>query len=237
MRGNDYDGTLVAVEGIDGAGKSTLVEALDDIDFDAEVVTTKEPTAFRTGEWVYESLSDESASAVEDFMLFCADRRRHVDWIEDQLEKGKVVITDRYADSTRAYQTHRVADETGMSYDEARYWMGVIFEPWNLEPDLVLYIDIPVDVAVDRCDMDDKYEKRENLEKVKKAYDEMFSNCDPSCRVIDGTMAKIAVTQAASNAIRGKIHGEDDTDSAVGADGRGRTYADAVGSREGDGST
>lgn len=223
--GNDYPGFLVAVEGIDGAGKSTVVDTLGDVveEMDHEAVITKEPTDMWTGDAVYDALTDDDMPATADFAMFVADRVKHVDErIVPALEDGKVVITDRYAGSTRAYQTHRIADENDMSYDEARRWMEDMFDPWNVEPDLTIYIDIDVDTAMERCGQEDKYEKRENLETVKSAYDDMYGSCDPGVRVLDGTRARAAVTRKAGNAIRALLHEPSDLD------GSGKTYADAA---------
>lgn len=222
-KGNDYDGLLVAVEGIDGAGKSTVVEALGDVveEMGGEPVLTKEPTDMWTGEQVYRALKDDDMPAVADFSMFVADRVKHVEQrIEPALKEGKVVITDRYADSTRAYQTHRVADEMGLTYQEARRWMEGVFEPWNVEPDLTIYIDIPVDVAMERCGHEDKYERRENLVQVRDAYETMYDSCDPGVRILDGTQSKIAVRKRAANSIRAQLYEPTSYD--------GKTYAEAV---------
>lgn len=236
-KGNNYDGQLIAIEGLDGAGKSTAVEAIEAWSAsrpDVEVVLSKEPTPMWTGERVYEALEMETDS-VTDFLLFCADRREHVLKIERHLERGAIVVTDRYADSTRAYQTHRVAEALDMSYDEARRYIDEIMEPWSIESDLVFYIDIDVDTALDRCDREDKFETRKNLERVKEAYTQMYSHCDPGCRIVDGTMSKAHVRHQAVNAVKSVVTDANrDSDSRGGANrGRG-TYVDAVGSREGE---
>lgn len=248
-----YDGTLIAVEGLDGSGKSTVVEGIEHWadDEGVDLVTTAEPTDFQTGDWLYEALGDEEGSALTDFMLFCADRRRHVQRrVKPVLDRGGVVVTDRYADSTRAYQTHQIAAETDMSYDEARDWMETVFDPsrlssvdeaeapseskgWNVEPDIVIYIDVPVDIALDRCDTDDKFERRKNLERAKEAYDDMYSICDPSVRIIDGTQSISAVRHKAINTVKAQLHEPDSTHSRERAESRERTYADALGREPG----
>lgn len=236
--GNDYPGVLIAAEGLDGAGKSSVVEAIDawsDSRPDVEVVLSKEPTDMWTGERVYDALQKDTDAAT-DFLLFCADRREHIEKrVEPALERGAIVVTDRYADSTRAYQTHRVAEALDMSYDEARRYIDEIMEPWSIESDLVFYIDIDVDTALDRCDREDKFETRKNLERVKEAYTQMYSHCDPGCRIVDGTMSRAHVRHQAVNAVKSVVTDANrDSDSRGGANrGRG-TYVDAVGSREGE---
>jgi dTMP kinase len=226
-RGNGYDGTLIAVEGIDGCGKSTVVRGIaawaDEAD--REVVVSKEPTDLWTGEQVYRALKDDDTPPLADFSLFVADRVKHVhERIEPALKAGKVVVTDRYADSTRAYQTHRIAEQMDMEYREARQWMEDVFGPWNIEADITIYIDIPVDTAMERCGVDDKYERRDNLEQVKEAYDRMYDRCDGAVRVIDGLRSKSAVRHTAINTVKTALRGDD-----IDYGEPGQTYADAIG--------
>lgn len=233
---SDYPGTLIAVEGLDGAGKSTAVEGIEHFaeDQDIGLLTTHEPTDMWTGDRVYDALQRDTDAAT-DFILFCADRREHIEKrVEPALEDGKVVVSDRYADSTRAYQTHRVAEALALSYDEARRYIDDMMEPWSIEPDLTIYINVDVDTALDRCDREDKFETRKNLETVREAYLDMYNHCDPDCRIIDGTMSQSYVRHQALNAVKAITHDEPDSDSRGGTDSGGRTYADAVGAREGE---
>lgn len=223
--GNEYRGTLIAVEGIDGSGKSTVVDGIERWaeSVDETVVTSQEPTDLWTGEQVYRALGDESTPPLADFHLFVADRVKHVhERIRPILFEGNVVVTDRYADSTRAYQTHRIATQTDMEYDEARDWMETVFAPFNIEADVTMYVDIPVETALGRCDEADKYEKRENLERVKAAYDEMYDSCDPTVRIIDGTQSMSAVQHIAINTVKAQLHDDDVTAEEL------QTYADGV---------
>ena len=174
---NHFEGTFITIEGIDGAGKSTIADALAD-EFGA--VTTKEPSNHWTGEQVYRALSDDESPPLTDFFLFMADRVYHIEkTIVPALQDGEMVISDRYADSTRAYQREQLTakrSEGGVSVntDAARRYIEQVMKPWNLEPDLVLYIDISADTSMERCDQADKYETRENIELVRANYEETF---------------------------------------------------------------
>jgi dTMP kinase len=237
MRGNDYPGKLVVCEGLDGAGKSSAVEAIERWSTsrpDIEVVTSAEPTPMWTGDTVYEAL-EKDTDAATDFFLFCADRREHTLKIARNLRAGNIVVTDRYVDSTRAYQTHRVADALDMSYDDARRYVDEIMLPWTIEPDLTFYVDISVDTALERCDRADKFETRKNLERVKEAYTEMYSHCEPSHRIVNGEVSESYTRHQAVNAVKSVVTDANrNTDSRKRTDGERRTYADAVGSREGE---
>ncbi|MFE1771683.1 dTMP kinase [Streptomyces sp. NPDC059008] len=103
-------GFFIALEGGDGAGKSTQVEALAEWirAKGHEVVVTREPGATAIGKRLRSIILDVSTSGLSDraeALMFAADRAEHVDSvIRPALERGAVVITDRYIDSSVAYQ-------------------------------------------------------------------------------------------------------------------------------------
>ncbi|MEJ8649634.1 dTMP kinase [Streptomyces sp. MS1.AVA.3] len=103
-------GFFIALEGGDGAGKSTQVEALAEWirGKGHEVVVTREPGATSIGKRLRSIILDVSTSGLSDraeALMFAADRAEHVDSvIRPALERGAVVITDRYTDSSVAYQ-------------------------------------------------------------------------------------------------------------------------------------
>jgi dTMP kinase len=103
-----------------------------------------------------------------------SDRRDHIERrVRPADETGKLVISDRYADSTRAYQPVALSGE-GNPFDsqwEAKFFIEQTMSFWNYEPDLTLYLDISVDTALERADCSEKYEKRQFLEQVKQNYD------------------------------------------------------------------
>ncbi|MFI9051718.1 dTMP kinase [Streptomyces sp. NPDC053427] len=116
LRGSDpaqtpaATGFFIALEGGDGAGKSTQVEALAEWirAKGHEVVVTREPGATAIGKRLRSIILDVSTSGLSDraeALMFAADRAEHVDSvIRPALERGAIVITDRYIDSSVAYQ-------------------------------------------------------------------------------------------------------------------------------------
>ncbi|PLS26784.1 thymidylate kinase [Bifidobacterium anseris] len=102
-------GLFVSFEGVDGAGKTTQVDRLADYwrAQGREVVVTREPGGTQLGVEIRRLLlhGDEPIAARAEALLFAADRAQHVaETIRPALDRGAIVITDRYLDSSLAYQ-------------------------------------------------------------------------------------------------------------------------------------
>ncbi len=156
-------GKFIVLEGLDGAGIRTqavlLAKYLDSKGF--KVFTTKEPTAgilgglskaALNGEW---SLSDRALQ-----LLFCADRAHHLDTeIEPRLEKGKIVISDRYIFSTLAY---------GFASKINYKWLRAINLSFR-KPDLGIVVDIkPTTSMLRTSEAPQSLQLFDNLEKIQK---------------------------------------------------------------------
>lgn len=106
---NGLKGVFISFEGIDGVGKTTQVEALRDFlqARGLEVVVTREPGGTQLGKQLRDILLHGGAiSARAEALLFAADRAQHAaQIIIPALQRGAVVITDRYIDSSLAYQS------------------------------------------------------------------------------------------------------------------------------------
>lgn len=144
-------GTFITFEGGEGAGKSTQVLRLAARLRDAgrEVVTTREPGGAPGAEQIRELLVTGNAdrwTPMSEALLNYAARQEHLTHtVRPALAKGAWVISDRFADSTRAYQG--IAHELGLDTVEAldRVVVGAT------QPDLTIIFDMPVDVGLARA--------------------------------------------------------------------------------------
>lgn len=138
---------FVTFEGIDGSGKTTVsrlvFEALRDRG--ERVHLTAEPTESWLGQAVRRSYVDDVGPLAESF-LFLADRASHVAEIRGRLAAGDIVLCDRYAHSTYAYQGARLE---GQIRDPVGF-LRRVSEPWILEPDVVLYLRLPPEEGLAR---------------------------------------------------------------------------------------
>ncbi len=145
------NGKFITIEGIEGCGKSTQIVRLkhhiESRGF--EVDLTREPGGTATGEAIRGLLLDRERTEIDsacELLLYGAARAQHVDErIRPALKAGKIVLCDRFADSTTAYQGagRAIAEDTvhGLHQIATR-------DVW---PDLTIVIDLPVDVGLARA--------------------------------------------------------------------------------------
>jgi len=138
-------GILIAFEGIDGTGKTTQIRMLADYlsGKGYDVVITREPTDGPYGRKIRSLFaSRHKVSLEEELALFMDDRREHVsNLIAPALERGRIVLTDRYYLSTAAYQGAAGYDPQKIIADNE------VFAP---VPDLVLLMSLSTAAGVDR---------------------------------------------------------------------------------------
>ena len=144
-------GIFITIEGPDGSGKSSLMPRLaaELAAAGCEVVTTREPGSTPFGELVRRLVLDTDPPVDRggraDALLFAASRAQHVDEvIEPALERGAIVLCDRYADSSLAYQG------AGSGVDMAQLREVQRFATGGLVPDLTILLDLPVDLGLSR---------------------------------------------------------------------------------------
>ncbi len=177
-------GVFVSFEGGEGAGKSTLMEGIyQSLELQGlPVIQTRAPGGTEFGEKVRNLLlhDDQSLDGRSELFLFLADRAQHVfEVIKPALEEGKIVLCDRFNDSTIAYQG--VARELDPSFVRSL----CLFATKQLEPDLTFYLDIdPVEGlkrAKAKSSVKDRIESEalEFHQKIREAFLRLVSN-DPN---------------------------------------------------------
>lgn len=177
---------FISLEGIDGAGKSGHVEWIADLfrQSGRTVISTREPGGTPLGEKLRSLLLNEPMDVETELLLMFAARRQHlVETIEPRLAEGQVVISDRFHDSTYAFQGggRGVMIERIISLDD---WTG------GARPDLTLYFDLPVQVALNRIsssrDLDRFESERIDFHhKVRTAYLDRAKNNKNRFHIID----------------------------------------------------
>jgi len=187
---------LVTLEGLDGSGKTTVWEALHDAHPDATF--TREPTESWYGDAVYRSLSDDDADPLAELFLYTADHAAHLaDTVRPALAAGDLVVSDRYSDSRYAYQGATLEGEIERPMEYVR---GV-HQPFTVEPDLTIYLDLDPHTAVERSGETNKFERTEYLSRVRENYETLIE-LDPQRFVrIDATRSPEHVVGAAEAAV------------------------------------
>jgi dTMP kinase len=178
-------GTLIAVEGIDGAGKTTQVNCL--VDFFTAVrepfIRSREPTDGQWGRLIRGSAASHRLSPAEELNALIEDRREHVrNLIRPALDRGHTVILDRYFYSTIAYQ--------GVAGGDAEDIARRMHEEFPI-PDAVFLIDVPAEVGrarieTGRGEQPNSFEDANNLRAVRDAFIRMAGR-NQEVQVIDGT--------------------------------------------------
>ena len=169
-------GRFVTIEGGEGTGKTTLLAALAERARSGgrDVVTCREPGGTALGERLRTALLGADGAAPDpraELLVFAAARAQLVaEVIRPALERGALVLCDRYADSTTAYQHHGrgLPRETVDAVNAAA--------TGGLTPDLTLLLDLPADEGLRRAGRAGDYMEREALafhERVRSGYAEL----------------------------------------------------------------
>ena len=143
-------GTFISFEGIDGSGKSTQLRMLASVLRlrGLDVVSTREPGGTPLGQQLRHALleAESQVDPLAELLLYAADRAQHVrTLVRPALESGHVVLSDRYADATVAYQGAGRGFEPGV--------VGTLIDlaTGGLKPDLTLLFDLTVEQAKGRA--------------------------------------------------------------------------------------
>ena len=186
-------GKFITFEGIDGSGKSTQLRLIaNDLRFRGlNVLTTQEPGGTPLGRKLREIFleTDENVDPLAELLLFAADRAQHVNLlIKPALTEGKIVISDRYADATYAYQG------AGRGFSQTTVKQVIKLATDGLKPHLTLFFDLPVETALLRTNTRDRAGEQKNrmdkergdfYERVRASYLELAAKEAERFRIID----------------------------------------------------
>ena len=200
---------FISLEGSEGAGKSTLIDSLKKF-FEKnkiEFLFTREPGATKEGQILREILLDKSIEIdpyTETFLLV-ADRLLHTNKIViPALAKDINVLSDRYIDSTYAYQ--------GAGRGISQEYLDQIIEPLNLPmPELTIYLDLPVEEGLKRAKYRDELDRfeEENIkffERIRSFYLEQAKKNPNRFLIIDSSKDKEEVFEISKNLILKKLN-------------------------------
>ncbi len=180
---------FITFEGVDGAGKSTHLEWVADALRlrGLDVLVTREPGGTPLGEQLRDILLNSSMCIGTEALLMFAARLEHIEQvIKPALDVGKWVISDRFSDASFAYQ----GAGRGLSWEKLSQ-----LEQWvhpDLQPDLTLFFDVPVEVARQRLANNvtlDRFEQEQTdfFERVRAGYHKRVKEHPQRYSVIDAS--------------------------------------------------
>ncbi len=197
-----HTGYFITFEGIDGAGKSTHVDAFRNLMQerypDKEVVMTREPGGTTLGEQLRNLLLDAPMNLETEALLMFAARREHLaQVIVPALTAGKIVISDRFTDASFAYQ----GGGRGLSLEKLNVlerWVQGQPDGSLLQPNLTILFDLPGEVAEARRSKvraPDKFEKMDLsfFERVRQEYLRRAKEDAKRFHLVDATQTPEAI--------------------------------------------
>lgn len=208
----DVNNFYIIFEGIDGCGKSTQLKRVRDylVAQDIDCICLATPTRkSEYGKAVRRSFQPDNRrmGAHEELMAFLADHEWNTQrYVRPAMELDAFVLQDRGYLSTVAYQSK--PGDSKEEHDANAERMLDLCETTSIKPDAFVYVDLPVDVALERIATnrgeETAMEKRDVLNRVKEAYDYIISKHgrDRNIQAIDGSLGEGEVTAVIVNFIQ-----------------------------------
>jgi len=209
FRRNPYKGLYIALEGLDGSGKTEQTEAIKAyfIKQNKKVVVTHEPRKNSSlfSDLIHKILLGEvKLSPVALQYLFSADRvQNHSETVIPALEKGITVISHRVMWSIVPYAVSDMDAKTYTNQAQFQLVANSVLSMYHqfIIPDYTFYLDVPVTIAMTRLSKrqgkrKEFYEKKDKLEKHKLGYNWLLKTFPKEFTVIDGTKSVTTVTKS-----------------------------------------
>lgn len=192
----DDDALLVTIESLDGAGGTTVSREMQR---QLGGYLTAEPSDLWTGRQLDRCLESET-HPLTDLHYFIADRVHHIyEEVDEALQSNELVVSDRWSDSTRAYQPVLLKDEFAC-LDEARDYVRESLRPVGYRPDLTLWIDTHPQTCLERIDNPDKHEQLDTQVLVRDEYKRLERN-HSRIKQVDGNRDVDEIVDACLNII------------------------------------
>lgn len=200
-------GLFVTFEGGEGSGKTTLIERLNQTFKEKGLATlvTREPGGFETGQKIRDIVLHQKENPIGprcELLLYLADRAQHVEEvILPALNRGEIVLCDRYNDSTLAYQGKGRALDIGFLRQMCAFAVD------GLVPNLTIFLDLDPALGFERVQKMGRERDRVESEAlafhqaVREAYLQFAEEEPERFRVIDATLSPEAVFQKALSEI------------------------------------
>ena len=159
-------GFFITFEGTEGSGKTTVIEKVEQyyIEKGYQVIRTREPGGSKIAEDIRNVILDvdnTNMDSITEAMLYAASRRQHlVEKVIPNMEKGYIVLCDRFIDSSLAYQGHA----RNLGIDKV-YQLNLIATN-GLLPDATIYVDVKPEVGLARIKSNNREQNRLDLEKM-----------------------------------------------------------------------
>ena len=187
-----YPGLFITLEGIEGVGKTTLMGFLAKYwhQYKVPLLATREPGGTPLADDIRHFLLSEHEETVlpeTELLLMFAARAQHVqNIICPALQKGKLVLCDRFTDTSYAYQG------SGRGVDKAKIEILEKVIQDGLKPDLTILLDAPIDICLQRIQAREKTDRFESetkqfFQKARNAYLDMAAADKERFRIIDAT--------------------------------------------------
>ena len=207
MRG----GRFITFEGGEGGGKTTQIQYLEKAlhDIGIDVVSTREPGGTLAAEEIRQLLVAGSPNRwlpKTELLLHCSARVEHINYvIEPALRSGRWVISDRFHDSTAAYQGYGL--ELGPELVDTLH--NLLHE--NFRPDLTLILDVPIELGLQRTKKrkgsDERYEQMDITfhERLRSGFLNIAKKEPSRCVVIDASKDEEAVFKQVKDAVNNRL--------------------------------
>lgn len=195
---------FITFEGGDGAGKSTLIERVNEmlLKNGHSVIQTRAPGATAPGKVMRELIlhpPEQPLVPLAELFLYLGDRSQHVEKIiRPALNVGQVVLCDRYNDSTIAYQ----GGARGFTLEKVEELCH--FATGGLQPDLTLYLDLDPKIGLERVKGKKDQIEAEDIsfhQKIRDSFHEIGRKDPSRFKIIDATQSKDAVFEEAMHLI------------------------------------